>query len=436
MIQANVQDFGAAGNGVAKDTAAIQQAISQTARQGGGTVFFPPGCYLAGTLYLEDNIHLKLSPGAVLLGSPDRADYNADDFCPQNRVFTKEKVSGAHLLVALHKKNITLSGGAVNGNRQVWLNEVDPERPAKFLHSEWRPGQMIFFCECENIRIRDTELLNPPYWTCFLHGCDHVFIRGVKVKNDFRTPNGDGFDIDCCRNVCISDCQIESGDDCFAIRGNTAPLSDSGRPCEWITITNCTLSTPCNAFRIGVGDGVIRNINVSNCIIHNTRTGICIINRYGQNAPGVAIENISFDNIRMDTVRPLMIAADVRGPDDRPSKFLRNISFSHIRGRGCRSNFIEGNSDCNLSGITLDDVIFEYYGGDEIEACMKRHGSFGEFGISTADAAFYLRNASDIEFNRVRVKWGKLTGSWKSALNAENVADLSIRDCSLLPPEP
>ena len=76
----NVLDFGARGDGIAKDTAPVQAALDA-----GGIVFFPPGTYLCGTLYLRSNGGLELSPGAVLLACPDREDYNADDFCPQNR---------------------------------------------------------------------------------------------------------------------------------------------------------------------------------------------------------------------------------------------------------------------------------------------------------------------------------------------------------------
>lgn len=436
MQHFNVRDFGALGNGTDKDTASIQEAISQAGQTGGGTIFFPPGCYLTGTLYLEDNIRLELAPGAVLLGSPNRADYNADDFCPQNRVFTTETVSGAHLLVAVEKRNIEIAGGCIDGNSQAWMRETDPVNPDKYIRPAWRPGQMIFCCECVNVRIHDTELVHAPYWTCFLHGCENVFIHGLRIWNDFRTPNGDGLDIDCCRQVSISDCQIESGDDCIAIRANPESLLSPERICELITVTNCTLSTPCNAFRIGVGSGIIRNCAISNCIIHNTRTGICIINRYSRQSPGVTIENISFSNIRLETKRPLMIAADVHGPDDKPSKPLRNISFNHLRGRGTRSSFIEGNNDCRLSKISLSDVLFEYHGGSDIYAAREKEGSYGEFGVITADVAFYLQNVHDIEFDRVRVVWNSLDGPWSSGMAAVNVSGLTVRDCELeAPPE-
>ena len=86
----NARDFGAAGDGVRKDTAAIQSAIDFATANGGGKVHFAPGTYLTGTIYIKDNVFLDLEPGATILGSPDKEDYNADDFCPQNSVFAAE----------------------------------------------------------------------------------------------------------------------------------------------------------------------------------------------------------------------------------------------------------------------------------------------------------------------------------------------------------
>ena len=91
----NVKDYGAKGDGITKDTAAIQRAIDD-----GGVVYFPPGTYISGTLYLKSGGGLHLEHGATLKASADRADYNADDFCVQNAVFTRENVSGAHFIVA------------------------------------------------------------------------------------------------------------------------------------------------------------------------------------------------------------------------------------------------------------------------------------------------------------------------------------------------
>ena len=101
----NVKDYGAVGDGIALDTKAIQTAIDL-----GGMVYIPEGIYRTGTLYLKSTGGLHLAAGAVIVASHEREDYNEDDFCPQNRVFTSEFVTGAHLICAIKQENIVIEG--------------------------------------------------------------------------------------------------------------------------------------------------------------------------------------------------------------------------------------------------------------------------------------------------------------------------------------
>ena len=247
----DVRTFGAAGNGSADDTAAVQRAIDA-----GGITRFPAGTYRCGTLYLRDFTTLELEPGAVLLASPDRGDYNPDDFAPANHVYPTEAVSGAHLLIADGCCNITIRGGGrIDGNRSAFY-ELPADLVCSYETITWRPGQMLFLRRCRNVTITDVELTNSPYWNCFLYGCEEVRIHGVRIVNPMATPNGDGLDLDSCRRVTVSDCIIETGDDCIAIRAS-ADHGIAEPVCENITITNCVLTTVCNAVRIGVGTGTI-----------------------------------------------------------------------------------------------------------------------------------------------------------------------------------
>ena len=181
-ISRNVLSFGARGDGVTKDTRAIQNALDA-----GGIVHFPAGVYLTGTLYLRSNGGIDLAPGAVILGSPDLADYNPDDFCPQNVANKGDSATGAHLIVAVEQKHIVISGqGRIDGNRRAFYS-VEENVPGNWTGILLRPGQMLFLCECEDVRISDVELFNAPYWTCFLHGCEQVAIHGVHIFNHQHT---------------------------------------------------------------------------------------------------------------------------------------------------------------------------------------------------------------------------------------------------------
>lgn len=419
----DVRDFGAVGDGATKDTAAIQRALDS-----GGMAYLPPGEYLSGTLYLRSNGGLELAPGAVLRASPDAADYDENP-CPQNRVFASEMVSGAHLIVACEVHDVTIRGGGrIHGNREAFFSgEEDPERPGKFLRPAWRPGQMLFFCESTDVSITDVELCESPYWCCFLHGCEHIDIRGVRIKNHRMTPNSDGIDLDCCRFVTVSDCRIDAGDDCITLRAYTAPLKKP-RPCEKICVTNCVLSSPCQAIRVGVGDGVIRDAVFDDLVIHDTRSGIQLVSRYSSASAGVTIENLIFGNIVMKCRRPLAVLSDVRGPRDEAAKPIRGIVFRGIRAEGDRSCFFEANRRGDVTDITLDHVDLMLRGGDDI--VDGEDLAYGEFGVKNSPAAIHMKNIEDCTFDRVRVRWSAdASPLWKYGLWAEDSEPPEMPGC-------
>lgn len=428
----SVKDFGAVGDGITKDTAAIQRAIDE-----GGIVYFPPGTYLSGTLYLKSNGGLHLETGAVLKASPDKEDYNPDDFCQQNRVFSREYVSGAHFITAVEQENVTLSGfGKIDGNRQAFYGDkTEPtcdEIPGKFSAEElfriWRPAQMIFFVECKNINITDLKLHNAPYWTCFLHGCEDVQVRGLRILNDQRTFNGDGLDIDCCCRVTVSDCIIDSGDDCITLRGSNAALKNK-RPCELITVSNCVLHTNCNAIRIGVGNGIVRDAVFSNIVFHKTRTGIAIVSNYLSNPDtGVQIENISFSNMQMNVQNPLHILTDVNGARPEPAaKMIRNLHFRQIRGTFSKHISVSGSAGTGIDNISFEDVELECI-GSYVPHSDDLAGPYGEWGKTQSEGAFYLGHAKNVRFHRVRIRWNDLPG-WKYGIAAYNSENIKVENC-------
>ena len=171
----NVKDFGAVGDGVTMDTAAIQRAIDA-----GGVVNFPPGTYLTGTLYLKSYGGLHLEMGAKIVASGNPADYNADDFCVQNRPRPHEEASGAHLICGVEVTHVVISGdGMIDGSRKFFQHTPLPS--GKYEIDKWRPAQMIYFVESDHITVRDVELVNVPYWSLLFHGCDDVSARGLKI---------------------------------------------------------------------------------------------------------------------------------------------------------------------------------------------------------------------------------------------------------------
>jgi len=443
----NVRDFGAVGDGIHKDTQAIQSAINACSASGGGIVRISSGTYLTGTLYLADNMEFCVEAGAMILASPDRCDYNADDRFPENTAFAKEHVSGAHLIIAYKTSNTSITGhGTINGNSKVFL-DISPEDAAhsyrrkdtSFIQRDWRPGQMIFFCKCRNVAARDVTLLNAPYWTLFFFGCDTVKASGLTITSPAMTREGDGLDIDCCRGVVVSDCIIRTGDDCITLRGNCGLLGEE-KPCEDVVITNCILSTPCNAFRIGVGDGIVRNCVISNIVIDEARTGLNIVCNYmGLFPHGTRIENISISNVVMNVVMPANIDC---GEGTAAPAGLYNITLSDFRVTADAGFFIGGFPGIPAMGITLRNWDMTLRGGADNDEFIRNgvplpYPVGGNIGVGDRPAlpcAVFVAYAEDIVIENMVLRWGELRKAWRDGLSFRHVKGLTIEGGSLCQP--
>ena len=441
----DVRDFGAVGDGRTKDTAAIQKAIDA-----GGMVFFPPGVYLSGSLYLRSNGGLELAPGAILLASPDKEDYNADDFCVQNSSDIREHASGAHFIIGLEVENIVICGGGrIDGSRKSFYGDGrEPdcvtaplpypnygyEKFGSVPNIVWRPGQMIFICESRNIQIRDVQLYNAPYWTCFVYGCEDVQIRGLRILNDQRSHNTDGIDIDCCCRVTISDCIIDSGDDCITLRGNDKRLKRK-RPCEFVTITNCVLHTCANGIRIGVGDGIIRNVAVSNIVFHHCGTAVTVCSNFSRDpAHGVEISNISFNNLQMDAMRAFIINCQVRGSTpEPPAKNVRDISIRQVRGTIWRPNLICGSAGKGMYDIVLEDFVLDIE-RDLMLSSNNHLGPYGEFSDSP-ECVVYISHADGVRMEHFKVNWKNKVSRWTYGVLTYNCKNIEKNFVSLGRPD-
>ena len=360
----NIRDFGAVGDGKTLDTAAIQAAIDA-----GGTVYLPEGIYRTGTLYLRSNGGLHLAPGAVLLASHDRADYNADDFCIQNRVFSSEHVTGAHLIVAVECENVFIEGhGTIDGEGHFWMNEDDMYEwrgISYYTPHDERPAQMIFFCECENIHVSGVSIVNSPYWHLFFHGCEDVFVRGVRIKGDRPRWTNDGIDIDCCRRVTVSDCIIDVGDDAVAIRAFDEPLKVR-RATEKVVISNCVLHSANDyGIRIGVGAGVIRDCVLTGLDIEAPDcAGIGVMGMWSERTRmATSVEGILGTNLSIRAAKPFEIFAapeNVNFPNDF---HIDNLRFDNLILYPKEASTILGRKDKPLTNISISGVTVKYDGG-------------------------------------------------------------------------
>ena len=304
--------YGAVPDGRSLNTNAIQQAIDEVSRTGGGTVYAPPGLFLVGGLELKSGVTLYLEAGCTLLGSTSIDDYPYHPGPPM-----QGDSNGHHLLFAQQCDNVTVCGpGTIDGQgRAYWQpkTKAPPETWKDIASQDYepkdnnrRPSPMIEFAECRNVRISGVTIKNSAGWAIRPIACDNVVIDRILIRNPSIGVNGDGIDITCSRNVMVSNCDIAAGDDAICLKSEN-PYGEL-LPTKNITITNCLITTPCNGFKIGTASkGAFENIAFSNSIIYadstipiNTRpvSGIAIEMVDGGSIDGVVISNIRMQNVR------------------------------------------------------------------------------------------------------------------------------------------
>ena len=363
----NVRDFGAMGDGVAKDTAAVQRAVDAAGAAGGGEVLLPKGTYLCGSVFLKSGVDFHLAGGAVLKGSPDHSDYNAVDIAPQNwgRLGVGDNTSGGHLILCIEQENVTLRGpGRIDGNVGAFLKMPDGTHPPNKLKIPWRPSQMVWFVESRNIAIRDIELADAPYWSCFVHGCEDVVVERANIHTVRKphTYNGDGLDIDSSRRVRAADCDISTADDAITLRADGRRLKAAGGregrealpDCADVVVSNCTLSSDCNAIRIGVGNGRIRDCSFHGIKILDTRYAVNAVGAWSRPEHGVDISRISFEDMVVDARGFCKFYYKMA-----TGSVFDGISFRHVRGRVREPSIFDDTPERPFRDLRFEDVVLD-----------------------------------------------------------------------------
>jgi polygalacturonase len=295
----DVKQYGAVGDGETLTTAQLQAAIDACGNAGGGTVVIPAGQYVTGALWLRSNVTLHLESGATLLGSQ-----RFDDFPKWSSKWEGSgvKLSRASLICGEGLENIAITGrGTIDGRGKIWWDSQRREPGVA------RRPILVRVVNCRNVLVEGITLKNSPMWTLSPLACDNVNIRGVTIINPPDSPNTDGINPDSCRNVRISDCHVDVGDDCITIKsGKETDGRREIRACENVTITNCTLMHGHGGVVVGSEiSGSIRNIAISNCVFVGTDRGIRIKARRGR---GGVVKDVRASNLVMDGVNcPIVV---------------------------------------------------------------------------------------------------------------------------------
>lgn len=281
------------GDQIGKDqnfTEIFQQAFHLCKKQGGGTVYVPPGIYRTGPIEMISNSNLHIDAGAELIFSNDLNDFKL----VQSRWEGHVQESYMPLIYGKDLVNVSVTGrGILNGNGKWWWKQ-HKDRALKYP----RP-RFISFDGCERILIEGIKLIDSPSWTVTPLKSQNITIHNICIKNPADSPNTDGINPDSCSEVRISDCHVDVGDDCITIKSGVE-TNPERIACRNISITNCTLVHGHGGVVIGSEmSGSIQNVVISNCIFNQTDRGVRIKSRRGR---GGAVEDIRINNLIMDGV--------------------------------------------------------------------------------------------------------------------------------------
>jgi len=408
----NVLDFGAKGDGHDNDAHAIQRAIDTCTASGGGTVLLPAGkTFISGTIIMKSNVELHVERGAVLQASPDLPDYTVKFVVGALSAGEKRPdQGGANMLITADRaENIAFTGGGViDGGGRFFVEE-----DLGYIYS-MKPGRpfTFFLLGCNSVVLRDITIHDGALWTVRLSGCKDVLIHGIRIENDLKLPNNDGIDLDRCRNVRISDCNIACGDDCIVLK--TCEETDSyGGSCEDITVTGCTLISTSSALIIGCEcRDPMRNIVFDACTIRSSHRGLAI-----RLSEASDIENVLFSNMVIETRifnekwwgrgEPIIISA-IPWDNQRGIGRVRNVRFNNILARAEHGIYIEGWTPDRVENIWLENVRLE------IDKWSKWPG--GRFDRRPCPdeelpehptTGMYIKNANGVILRNVEISWGQ-----------------------------
>lgn len=466
----NIKDFGARGDGMTVDTKAINDAIDAAAKLGGGTVYFPGGTYLSYSIRLRSNIALYLDQGCILLAADSAAGGRYDEPEPNEwgDKYRYQDYGHSHwhnsLIWGENLENISILGpGTIYGkglSRGFYRRENWGRIGVNAAPFMWEGGanKAIALKLCRNVILKDFTILYGGHFGILATGVDNLTIDNLKMDT-----NRDGMDIDCCSNVRISNCTVNSPyDDAICLKSSYA--LGYAKPTQNVTITNCQVSGydlgtfhngtfqrkqfnqvpdqegPTGRIKFGTeSNGGFKNITISNCVFDYCR-GLAL-----ETVDGALLEDVTITNISMRDVinSPLFLrlGARMRGPAQTPVGKLRRVMISNIVAYNADSHFatlISGLPGHDIEDVELNNIRIYYRQIDSpatriqtvVPEYEKTYPEPQKFGVLPA-YGFFIRHVKNIKLNNIEISYmGKET---RSAFVLDDVKGIELRNVTVQP---
>lgn len=421
----NVRDFGAKGDGKNIDSDAINKTIEYANENGGGIIRIPSGTYLSYSIHLKSNITLALDEGAVIKAAPVTETRGYDD--PEPNTSNYQDFGHSHwknsLLWGIDLKNVKIIGkGLIDGTGV--LSRGGPKRG---YTGPSEANKALALRDCKNVELRDVSFLSCGHFALLLTGVDNLHIEGVTADT-----NRDGFDIDCCENVVIRNCKVNTiNDDAIVLKCSYA--LGWAKPTKNVLIEDCDVSGydvgsfldgtrttktekapdrdgPTGRIKFGTeSNGGFINITVRDCRFNHCR-GLAL-----ETVDGAPLKNVKVSNLTMNDIcnSPIYIRLGdrMRGPKDLKPSLVKNIKISNITATDVDSRYailIAGLDDHPVKDVKISDVSVQFRGGLTMDDYKNQRGT---------NSFFYKEggNYPEPSAHGIQPAWGI------SLINAENI---------------
>ncbi|MGB3007694.1 MAG: glycoside hydrolase family 28 protein, partial [Chitinophagaceae bacterium] len=428
----NIKKFGAVSDGYTLNTKSINEAIDALSKKGGGVILVPSGLWLTGPVVLKSNINLHLSYGATLLFTEDKSQYpliKANwEGLPQMRNQSPISATGVNniaitgkgiidgngdpwravksdKLTASQWKKLVASGGVLSEDKKTWYPSegflkgskmpanpglITPDKDAAFYEGikDFLRPNLVLLTNCKHILLEGVTFQNSPAWCLHPLMSEHLTVRNVFVKNPWYAQNGDGIDVESCKNVLIENSIFDVGDDALCIKsGRDAEGRKRAMPTQDVIIRGCTVYSSHGGFVIGSEmSGGAKNIYVSNCTFIGADIGLRFKTTRGR---GGVVENIFINNIYMKDIPaeailfdmyymakdPVALAGEKRElpkvemkPVDETTPSFRNFHISNVYCNGAaKAIFIRGLPEMHVKDIVLENMVLQADKGIDIQ---------------------------------------------------------------------
>lgn len=414
----NVMSFGAKGDGVTDDASAIQAAIDKCTADGGGRVLLPIGhTFLAGPIELKSNIDLHIEANATLKCRPDEEIYHLS-------AFGANEGEGMKWLYAQKVVNLSITGeGTIDGSGVDFMGEeLADSYELKPLNGAFDPRPHVLTLEDVNkLRIKDITIKDGAYWTVHLIGCYDAVIDGISLLNRLKIRNGDGIDIDHSRKVRISNCLIESGDDCICLK-NRREFEQYGA-CQDIVVTNCVMTSRSCAIKLGSENmDSISHVLFDNCIIRSSNRGLGIQNRDEGTISQIVFSNMIvecqfFSDVWWGKAEPIYVTSYPRavgnhkdagwrfpkGATEGRCGAVNDITFSNIQCYSPNGIFLGCDTEGKVNDIRFSNVVLHVTGSSEQSGVYDRRPCVGEGFVKGNHTMYIEPTVTDVKTEGISI---------------------------------